>query len=153
MRRKEKEIKSKSEIESIIKSAQVCRIAFSLNDEPYIVPMYYGYKDNFLFFHSAKQGKKIDIIKKNNRVCFEIDINQHIKNTGVPCNWKNSYSSVIGFGKAKLVENFNEKVKALNTIIDHYSPGTIYEFPKENVSITAIIKIEIEDITGKKSFD
>jgi nitroimidazol reductase NimA-like FMN-containing flavoprotein (pyridoxamine 5'-phosphate oxidase superfamily) len=151
MRRKEKEIKSKSEIESIINSGQVCRVAFSLNDEPYIVPMYYGFKDNFLFFHSAKQGKKIDIIKKNNRVCFEIDMNHHIVNTGVPCNWKNSYSCVIGFGKAKLIENFSEKVKALNDIIDHYSPGTIYEFPKENVLKTAIIKIEIEEITGKKS--
>jgi nitroimidazol reductase NimA-like FMN-containing flavoprotein (pyridoxamine 5'-phosphate oxidase superfamily) len=153
MRRKEKEIKSKEEIESIIKSSKVCRVAFSLNGEPYIVPMYYGYKDNYLFFHSAKQGKKIDMIKKNNRVCFEIDINTNIIDTGVPCNWKNSYSSVIGFGKAEIIENFNEKLNALNTIIDHYSPGTIYKFPKENVSKTAIIKIEIEEITGKKSSD
>ncbi len=153
MRIKEKEIKSKAEIESIIKSSKVCRVAFSLNGEPYIVPMYYGYKDNYLFFHSANQGKKIDIIKKNNRVCFEIDINTHIIDTGVPCNWKNSYSSVIGFGKAEIVEKFSEKVKALNAIIDHYSPGTIYKFPKENVSRTAIIKIEIEEITGKKSSD
>jgi len=153
MRRKEKEIKSKSEIESIINSGQVCRVAFSFNDEPYIVPMYFGYKDNFLFFHSAKQGKKIDIIKKNNRVCFEIDINTHIINTGIPCDWKNSYSSVIGFGKAEIIENFNEKIKALNAIINHYSPGTKYEFPKENVCNTEIIKIEIEEITGKKSSD
>jgi nitroimidazol reductase NimA-like FMN-containing flavoprotein (pyridoxamine 5'-phosphate oxidase superfamily) len=151
MRRKEKEIKSKSEIKSIINSGQVCRVAFSLNDEPYIVPMYYGYKDNSLFFHSAKEGKKIDIIKKNNQVCFEIDINHSIINTSVPCNWKNSYSCVIGFGKAKLVESYTEKVKALNYIIDHYSKGTIYEIPKENVLKTAIIKIEIEEITGKKS--
>lgn len=153
MRRKEKEIKSKTEIKSIINSGQVCRVAFSLNDEPYIVPMYYGYKDNFLYFHSAKQGKKIDIIKKNNRVCFEIDINHYIINTGVPCNWKNSYSSVIGFGKARIVEKYSEKVKALNAIIDHYSPRTIYKFSKEKVSSTAIIKIEIEEITGKKSND
>ena len=113
MRRKEKEIKSKSEIDSIISSGQVCRVAFSLNDRPYIVPMYYGFKDDLLYFHSAKKGKKIDIINKNNQVCFEIDINQNIINTGVPCNWKNSYSSIIGFGKAKLVENYSEKVKAL----------------------------------------
>ena len=77
----------------------------------------------------------------------------HIINTGIPCNWKNSYSSVIGFGKAEIIENYNEKVKALNAIIDHYSPGTKYEFQKENVSRTAIIKIEIEEITGKKSID
>ena len=153
MRRKEKEIKSKSEIELIIKSGQVCRVAFSLNDKPYIVPLYYGFKDNILYFHSAKQGKKIEIINKNNQVCFEIDKNQNIINTGVPCNWKNSYSSIIGFGKAKLVENYNEKIEALNSIIDHYSPGTIYKFPKENVDNTAIIKIEIVEITGKKSSD
>ena len=111
MRRKEKEIKSKTEIDSIIRSGKVCRIAFSNNDEPYIVPMYYGYKDNNLFFHSAREGRKIEMIKKNNLVCFEIDISYHITNTGIPCDWKNKYKSVIGFGKATIVNDYDEKVK------------------------------------------
>lgn len=151
MRRKEKEIKSKTEIDSIFRSGKVCRVAFSNNDEPYIVPMYYGYKDNNLFFHSAREGRKIEMIKKNNQVCFEIDISYHITNTGIPCNWKNKYESVIGFGKATIVDEHDEKVKALNYLVDHYSPGTKYKFLKEKVDDTLIIKIEIKEITGKKS--
>ena len=115
--------------------------------------MYYGYKENTLYFHSARQGKKIDMIKKNNKVCFEIDINHHIIDTGIPCNWKNKYSSVIGFGKAKIIKDYNEKVDALNYLLNHYSPNKTYEFSKERIKKTAIIKIEIEEITGKKSED
>ena len=71
MRRKDKEIKDKEVIESIIKRATVCRIALSENNVPYIVPLSFGYKDNCLYFHSAPEGRKIDIIKQNNNVCFE----------------------------------------------------------------------------------
>ena len=153
MRRKDKEIKSKSEIESIIKSGKICRIALSNNDEPYIVPMYYGYSDNYLFFHCTKHGKKIYMIKKNDKVCFEIDINNKIINTGKPCEFKNTYSIVIGFGRASLIEDQGEKIKALNIIVGHYSPGTTYEFSKEKVSNTTIIRIKIDEITGKKSIE
>ena len=86
MRRKDLEIKDAKEIEAIIKSGKVCRIALSYDDKPYVVPMNYGYKDNALYFHSAKQGKKIDLIAKNSSVCFEITTNHGIKNTGIPCN-------------------------------------------------------------------
>jgi nitroimidazol reductase NimA-like FMN-containing flavoprotein (pyridoxamine 5'-phosphate oxidase superfamily) len=153
MRRKDKEIKSKSEIKSIIKSGKVCRLGLSNNDEPYIVPMNYGFKNNFLFFHCAKQGKKLEMIKKNNRVCFEIETENKVINTGLPCDWKNTYSSVIGFGRAELVKNHEEKVKALNIIVGHYSPGTKYEFSKDKVTKTAIIKVIIDEFTGKKSIE
>ena len=64
VRRKDKEIKDKEVIESIIKRATVCRIALSENNVPYIVPLSFGYKDNCLYFHSAPEGRKIDIIKQ-----------------------------------------------------------------------------------------
>ena len=74
MRRKDKEITDKAEIESIIGSSMVCRLAMTDKNRPYIVPLCFGYKDNTLYFHSAGQGKKLDILKKNNLVCFEFDI-------------------------------------------------------------------------------
>ena len=151
LRRKEKEVTDISEIEAIIEKGRVCRIGFSVDDVSYIVPMYYGYKNGCLFFHAALSGKKIDMLLKNNQVCFEIDVHSHIVNTGVPCDWKNSYESVIGFGSASLVEDLEEKYRALAVLVDHYAPGSEYEFSEKNVMCTAVIKIEISEMTGKKA--
>ena len=70
MRRKDKEITDEKVINEILEKAKVCRLALFDKDYPYIVPMNYGYKDNALFFHVAKEGKKIDLIKRNNNVRF-----------------------------------------------------------------------------------
>ncbi|RZB37859.1 MAG: uncharacterized protein SRB2_00961 [Desulfobacteraceae bacterium Eth-SRB2] len=74
IRRKDKEITDNAEIESIICRSMVCRLAMADKNRPYIVPLCFGYKDNTLYFHSAGQGKKLDMLKKNYSVCFEFDI-------------------------------------------------------------------------------
>lgn len=78
MRKTEDEIKDPKEIESIIQQAQVCRIAFSMGNIPYIVPMNFGYQANCLYFHGATAGQKLDMLRQNDQVCFEIDINDQI---------------------------------------------------------------------------
>lgn len=150
MRREDKEIRDKKEIESIIEKATVCRIAFSENDVPYIVPLNFGYKDDCLYFHSAADGKKIDIIKQNNQVCFEVDIDQEVVKSETPCNWEMKYRSVIGFGKAFFVDRLSEKRRALNIIVEHYS-GDPYEYSEDAINNVAIVKVEIESMTAKKS--
>ena len=74
MRRREKEITDESTLESIILASLVCRLALSDGNQPYIVPLCFGYQDKTLYFHSALEGKKIDIIKHNQNVCFEFDL-------------------------------------------------------------------------------
>ena len=150
MGRKDKEIKDKSAIESIIKRAPVCRIGLCENNVPYVVPLVFGYKDNCLYFHSAPQGRKIDIIKHNNNVGFEVDIDCELVKSETACDWNMKYSSVIGFGKAFLIEDFEEKRRALSIIMEHYSTKS-YEYPTNRISKVAIIKVEIENITGKRS--
>jgi nitroimidazol reductase NimA-like FMN-containing flavoprotein (pyridoxamine 5'-phosphate oxidase superfamily) len=151
MRRKDKEIEDKELIESILKRANVCRIALSENNIPYIVPLTFGYKDNFLYFHSSKEGRKIDMIRKNNNICFEIDIDTKLLEGEKPCKWSMKYCSVIGFGKAFLVENSEEKREGLDIIAEHYSGKSSFEYPEESVNDLAIIKVQIEMMTGKKS--
>ena len=68
MRRKDKEITDIKSIEKIIQKSKVCRLGLSLNDTPYIVPVCFGYRAKTLYFHSAQEGKKIDIIKKNKKL-------------------------------------------------------------------------------------
>jgi len=151
MRRSTREIKDKKELESIIQRAQVCRIGLSEDNVPYVVPMNFGYKDNCLYFHCAKAGKKIDVIRQNNKVCFEMDIDQTIvKPEGRPCGYSTKYRSVIGFGKAFLVDDLEEKAMALNIVTQHYSGG-FYQFSEKELENVAIIKVEIDSMTGKKA--
>ena len=150
MRRKDKEIKDKDVIESIIKRATVCRIGLSENNVPYIVPLVFGYKNDCLYFHSAPEGKKIDIIKQNNNVCFELDVDCELVKSEDPCNWDMKYYSVIGFGKAFFVDDLEGKRKALNIIMEHYSSNS-HEYPVNEINKVTIIKVKIDSMTGKKS--
>lgn len=150
MRRKDKEIKDRKEIESIISKFDVCRIALCENNSPYIVPVCFGYKDNCLYFHSASDGRKIDIIKKNNRVCFEFDIYEGLIKSANLCDWDMKYRSIIGSGKAFFIEDTVEKTRALTIIEEHYSSDA-HEYQKNLVNKVTVIKVEIEDLTGKKS--
>ncbi|WP_287582319.1 pyridoxamine 5'-phosphate oxidase family protein [Candidatus Borrarchaeum sp.] len=152
MRRKDKEIKDKNEIEAILKRAVVCRIALSENNKPYIVPVNFFYTNNYVYFHSAPEGKKLDIIRNNNSVCFEIDTDYDIIKSKTPCNWSAKYRSVIGFGKAYFVEDFEEKKSALNWLVQKYSDTSVeYEFSEGIVDTITIVRIKIESMTGKKS--
>ena len=150
MRRKEKEILDREEIESIIRKADVCRLGLSDNNIPYIVPLNFGYRDSCLYFHTPKVGKKIDMIKGNNRVCFELDINHEVVRADNPCDWNMKYQSVIGYGRAFLLEDIDEKRQALDVIIEHYS-GQTGEYAEKLVDRLAVIKVQIESMTGKKS--
>ena len=149
MRRKESEIKDIASIEEIIRKAQVCRLALSENDRPYIIPLCFGYKDKTLYFHSAREGKKLRILKKNNNVCFEIDTDRELIKGKKACSCSMKYRSVIGFGKAELIEETELKRRALNIIMQNYFEG-FFKYPDEAVNNTVIIKVEIESMTGKQ---
>ena len=140
----------REEIESIIKKADVCRLGFSDNNIPYIVPLNFGYKENCLYFHTAKVGKKIDMIRGNNKVCFELDIDHEVVRAENPCDWNMKFQSVIGYGKAFVLTDAEEKRQALDVIIEHYS-GQTDEYAEKLVNRLAVIKVEIESMTGKKS--
>jgi nitroimidazol reductase NimA-like FMN-containing flavoprotein (pyridoxamine 5'-phosphate oxidase superfamily) len=150
MRRKEKEIADKAIIESIILSSSVCRLALLEDDQPYIIPLCFGYEDNALYFHSAPEGKKLDILRSNNNVCFEFDSDHRIVEAEDACGWSMNYRSVVGFGKASFIDDPEERAKAMNAIVQHYT-GKPLPYSEAKLKDTVIIKVEIESITGKKS--
>ncbi len=151
MRRKDREVKDLSEIEAVIRQSKVCRLALCDNGLPYIVPLCFGYKDQTLYFHSAKQGRKIGIISKNNQVCVEFDIDHEIKTGKKACDWSMTYSSVIAFGIASLVDNTEEKQRALDIIMMQYGFQGAFEYAESSLENTLIIKVKIDRITGKRS--
>ncbi len=152
MRRNDKEIKDEYLIHRILKEATICRIALCNNNKPYIVPMNFGFKDNYLYLHSALNGRKIDIITKNNNVCFEVDIETELITSDKACNWGMKYYSAIGFGKAHFIEDEEEKINALNIIMQKYNhEAGSFQYSKSALKKTTLIKVKIESLTGKKS--
>lgn len=151
MRRKEKEITDLSVIEDIILKAQVCRIGMCDDGIPYVVPMNFGYSERVVYFHCAKEGMKLNVLQKNNNVCFEVEDGYELVTGKDACGYSAKYCSVIGTGKATIVKDTEEKIKALNIIMEHYTGRTTHEFSEKAVESLEIIKIELEKITGKKS--
>ena len=149
MRRKDREITDKVQIEDILKKGNLLHLGLADSNLPYVVPMNYGYSDGNLYLHCAKEGQKIDLIRKNCKVCFNININVEVdKNVHCPTTY---YQSVIGFGKAIIPGNDAEKVDALKRLMKHYGQECSEDYLKEAVKYTEIIKIDIESITGKKN--
>jgi uncharacterized protein len=151
MRRKDKEITDKNEIEQIFKNAQVCRLGLFDGKIPYIVPLNFGYKENTLYFHSALEGRKIDILKNNPNVCFEIDIPGKTINSEKACNWGMCFLSIIGEGKVLFLENESDKFTALNIIMEHYSDKSEWDYNKKMLNKTLVFNISIDTISVKKS--
>ncbi len=150
MRRKDKEITDISEIEQILSNAQVIRLGLCEDGFPYVVPLCFGYIRGRLYFHGAKEGRKLNILKSNPNICFEADIDCEIVRFDKPCNWGMRFRSVIGFGKAYNVLDRKEKIEALNLIMKHYGPGSC-EFPANMLERTEVIRIEIESLSAKIS--
>ncbi len=137
-------------MEEIISRSTVCRLAMTDGDRPYLVPLCFGYRNGSLFFHSALQGRKVDILKRNPNVCFAFDIDQEVTAAERACGWSMRYRSVVGFGKARIVEEEDDKRKALEIIMENYSAGE-HSFDDSEVSSVLIIRVDIEEMTGKKS--
>ena len=151
MRRKDREI-SRIEIDDIIKKSDVCRLAFADQNTPYIVTLNYGYEEypEALFFHCASEGRKLDMLRKNNYVCFEMDIDHELHTGDKGCSCGTKYRSVVGYGRISEIEDHNEKIKGLNCIMKHYSEKTSFDFEPEMVRKTTVLKLEITGMTGKK---
>jgi len=144
------EITDINEIEEIIKKAVCCRLGLVDGDKPYIVPLSFGYQRNTLYFHGALEGRKVELIKKNNQVCFEIDSNVEVVKDEEPCHWTMKYKSVIGTGRAFIVKNDEEKSHGLRLIVRHYTGGQ-FTFPESELGSVLVVRVNIESLSGRQS--
>jgi len=153
MRRREKEITDKVVVEEIFRQNEVGRLATAVEGEPYIVPMNFAYISDKIYLHSHKDGKKIKDIQQNPRVCFEVDSGEIITGEN-PCDYSWRYRSAVAYGKAKVVESEEERLKALRLISEKYSFGKgklITPELMEKFGHLWIVEIDIDRMTGKQS--
>jgi nitroimidazol reductase NimA-like FMN-containing flavoprotein (pyridoxamine 5'-phosphate oxidase superfamily) len=158
MRRSDREVSEIEVIEEIIKKADVCRIALAYDNIPYIVTMIFGYTNDpeqKLFFHCANEGRKLEMIRKNKFVCFEMDIDHQIytrpgKDGRKGCNWGMKYRSVVGYGNISVITETEARKTGLDFIMRHYGDKNEYVYDEKVLANTTILKLDITEMTGKK---
>ena len=152
MRRKDKQIIDHNETEMILKEGKVLHIAMLDGDKPYLIPVNYGYQNNTIYIHCAKEGKKIELLKKNNLICFQTEIDVSVVNAEIAYKCGTLYKSVLGYGRAYFIDNVQEKKQAADVLVDQYldKKGAKHTYGK-CLKEVCIIKIEIDSISGKES--
>ena len=150
--KREARVTDPSQIKHILDTAKIVHLGLAVDNEPYVVPMNYGYtmEDGklTLYLHSAVKGRKLDMIRANPRVFFEIDTDLMPFEGKLPCQYGMVYSSVMGRGVATIVEDVQEKMKAM-TVLMKTQTGKDFTFDERLVSIVAVVRIDVEEYTAK----
>jgi len=150
MRRTEREIKARAEIDAILARAPVVRIAMVDAGEPYLVPMNFGYEANRIFCHSAGAGRKLEILRRNPHVCFEASVDEAVVTGSVGCTSSAKYRCVIGYGTVRFIDDPEEKTRALDVLMRKFAPGP-FSYEEGQLAGTTVFAIEIESVSGKKA--
>jgi uncharacterized protein len=153
MRRSRQEITDHRIIEEILSGSELCRLGFVDGDKAYVLPFNYGYKDNCIYIHCAKEGKKLELIRRNNQVCIEIDQSFNIEKHEKACRWSMRYRSLIGYGKVVIITDGLRKKQGLDIIMRHNGAGeeTDLNYESREIDSIVILEIRIAEITGKQS--
>ena len=152
MTKREFRITDEQQILAILDTAKVLHLGLAVDNEPYVVPLNYGYTMEegklVLYLHSALQGKKLDMIRSNPKVFFELDCDRIPFEGKVPCQYGLVYSSVMGRGTAQIVEDVEEKKEAMSILMKTQT-GKEFTFEDRLVSIVAVIRIDVSEYTAK----
>jgi uncharacterized protein len=138
------------EIERIINEAQVCCLGMSEDGQPYLLPMNFIYDSGAIYLHAAPEGHKLQVLMANPNVCLNFNTGNELfhRHKEVGCSWGMKFKSVNAFGKAGFIEEYSEKYRVMQLFMVKYS-GESYEFSEPSIRNVAIIRIEIEKMTGK----
>ena len=152
MTKRELQITDRQQILSILDKGKVLHLGLAVDNEPYVVPMNYGHTmadgNLTLYLHSAMQGKKLDMIRANPKVFFEVDCDLVPFDGVLPCQYGLSYSSLMGRGEARIVEDVEEKMKAMSILMKTQTEKE-FTFNERLVSIVAVIRIDVTEYTAK----
>ena len=150
MRRSDKAITVAADIEQILKAGRVCQLALKAEPAPYLVSLNYGYHQGELFFHSAGEGRKLDLLREDPRVGFCVALDHGLVAGEKACDWSTRFQSVVGHGRIVFLETLEEKRQGLDRFMAHYSPAP-FGYPEQSLAATRVYKLIISDMSAKQS--
>jgi nitroimidazol reductase NimA-like FMN-containing flavoprotein (pyridoxamine 5'-phosphate oxidase superfamily) len=153
MRRSEREITDKNEIEKFISEEQIMRVAFYDDGEIYIVPVNYGYTYNHdeytFYFHGAKAGRKYELSKVKSLIGFEIDGKYKLLEGEIACDFSAKFQSIVGTGEIYIVNDIEEKENGLNSIMKHVTKVNTWNYDRRRIDSVAVFKINVKKMSCK----
>lgn len=152
MTRRERQVTDEPFIRHILESAKIVHLGMVDGDEPYVVPMNYGFvlEDGklTLYLHGACRGRKIDVLRENPKVFFEMECDVRPFTDEVACKYGMAYSSLMGKGRAVIVENVAEKQRSL-TLLMRTQSGKEFTFTEKLADVVGVVRIDVESFTAK----
>ena len=152
MTKREYHITDEQEIRRILDTARVLRLGISVDNVPYIIPLNYGYTLEegklTLYLHSAVKGNKLELLRKNPNVCFELDCDNIPFEGKVACQYGLSYHAISGRARATLVEDVEEKKEGMSILMKTQT-GKDFTFNERLVSIVAVIRLDVTEYKAK----
>lgn len=153
MRRKDREITDEKQIDEIIRRCDCCRLGFNDDGEVYIVPLSFGYekldgKRDF-YFHSAAEGRKIDLIKRGGMVGFELDCGYQLHTADAACGYTAAFSSVIGTGRAEILAGTEDKIHGLERLMEHTAGLEGCTFSPDMLEQVCVFRLEVTQLSCK----
>ncbi len=154
MRRSDRAVTDPQKIDTVIQSCDCCRLAFATDGAPYIVPLNFGFAwENDMrvfYFHSATEGRKLELLRENPVVGFELDANHRLNEGDTGCQYSYRFQSVIGTGRAALVEDAEGKRQALTLLLAHYTGRSSWTFPDAALEQVAVWRMEVLTLSCKE---
>lgn len=159
MRRKDREITDSMGIEAILKDADTCHLALLDGDKPYVVALNYGWERRSdggyaLYFHCAREGRKLELIDRNANAAFFIDTGHELETGERPCDWSMKFRSLAGEGTIRRARDEGERRKALSLMMEHYAGEAAFaamgDFDTRVLAATEALILEASGITGKE---
>lgn len=154
IRRKDRAVTDYRQMLEIMRRCDVCRLGFKEEEGVYILPLNFAFKDNAgeltLYFHGLVKGKKIDLIRKQQVVGFQMDRKHELVHAAIACHYSFTYQSIIGKGKISLIENNDEKITALQYLMEHYTQRSDWTFEPNELKKIAVIKLVVTEWACKE---
>lgn len=154
MRRKDRQVTEKEEMMPILKNADACRVAFAVNNVPYMVCMNYGYEWEgeypVLYFHCAREGKKLEMMKINPYVCFQLDTDHELEYIHEKTYCTMHYASIVGMGYLEPVENEAERKKGIDLIMLHNDRPVPDKYPEPSMNRMTVLQLRVTELTAKR---
>jgi len=144
-----------AEVVEVLRSQVIARLAMAVNDQPYVVPISYGYDDGRIVFHGRSHGRKLEMLTANPRVCFTVEQGTELVTHELPCKWSFNYRSLVAFGTASIIELASEKRRALDILMRQHcrylgEPELeAYEYDDAQIAGTVVVQVVIDEATVK----
>lgn len=153
MRRSDRNISDEKIIDGVIERAKICRLGFDDDGEVYIVPLNYGYRregeKRILYFHGASQGRKVNLIRHNPKVSFEMDTDFAVISSETACGYSAAYACVMGTGIIEELKDSGEKVAALQALMATMSGRDNWTFDEKSVNNVFVFKLTVDSLSCK----